>query len=58
MSKISVYGYEGTNEELERELALGLAVLRVWDMPMVRACMSNLKKSVRVADRPSLTRSR
>ena len=33
MSKISVYGYEGTNEELERELALGLAVLRVWDMP-------------------------
>ena len=33
MGKISVYGYEGTNEELERELALGLSVQRVWDMP-------------------------
>ena len=31
MGKISVYGYEGTNEELAREL--GLSVQRVWDMP-------------------------
>lgn len=33
MGKISVYGYEGTNEELEWELALGMSVQRVWDMP-------------------------
>lgn len=33
MSKISIYGYDGTNEDLKRELALGLTVEKVWDMP-------------------------
>ena len=33
MNKISIYGYEGTNEELERELSLGLSVQCVWAMP-------------------------
>lgn len=33
MSKISIYGYAGTNEDLKRELAIGLTVEKVWDMP-------------------------
>lgn len=33
MNKISVYGFDGTTEELERELSCGLAVQRVWAMP-------------------------
>ena len=60
MCKISVYGYEGTNEmrNCNGNWLWGCPFSVSGIFQTVRACMSNLKRSVSVADRHSLTRSR
>lgn len=52
MGKISVYGYEGTNEELERELALGLFVQRVWDMSNCKGVYVEFEEKRKGGGRP------
>lgn len=53
-----ICGYSGTNEDLKRELSLGLSAEKVWVMPNGKGMYVEYTGKPIGADRLNMTRSR